>query len=54
MRKAAMKFASQLDTSNVHDPIQIDVIGTWPWPAQEEKAMAHMMENFSHGGLVHA
>jgi signal transduction histidine kinase len=54
MRKAAAKFASQLDPSNTRDPIHIDVLGDWPWPAAERQAMAGMMAEFSDGGLIHA
>jgi hypothetical protein len=54
MRKAAAKFASQLNPSQAHDPIHIGVLGTWPWPAAEKQAMARMMEEFSQGGLIYA
>jgi hypothetical protein len=54
MRKAAAKFASQLNPSNAHDPIHIDVLGAWPWPEAEKQAMARMMEEFSHRGLIYA
>jgi signal transduction histidine kinase len=53
MKKAAAKFASQLDPPNTHDPMQINVLGSWPWPAAEEQVMARTMAEFSQGRLIH-
>jgi hypothetical protein len=54
MRRAAANFALQLDPPNAHDPIHIEILGAWPWPAAEEQAVARMMEEFSQGVLIHA
>jgi hypothetical protein len=54
MRKASTKFASQSDSSDARDPLHVDVVGAWPWPASEKQAVARMIEEFSDGGLVHA
>lgn len=54
LRKAEAKFSSQRDGSDRRDPLHIDVLGAWPWPAAEKLAMARMIEEFSKGELVHA
>ena len=54
MRKAAAKFASQLDPSNTRGPIQIEIVGSWPWPAAEKQAVARIIEEFSRGDLIYA
>ena len=54
MRKSAEKFGSQLDPSGKNNPIRIDVLGAWPWPAAEKQAMERMIQEFSHEDLVHA
>ena len=54
IRKAAAKLEPQLDSSDGHDPIRIEVIGAWPWPAAEKQAMERMIQEFATEGLVHA
>jgi hypothetical protein len=54
MKKAAAQFASQLDLPNARDPMHIDVLGAWPWPAEEKQVLARMMKEFSREDLVHA
>jgi len=54
LRKAAAKFESQLVSPTGREPIHIDVLGAWPWPAAEQQAMQRMMQEFAPGELIHA
>jgi PAS domain S-box-containing protein len=54
LRKAQTKFAERPESSNGHDPIQIDVLGAWPWPDSEQSAVERILEEFAEGEVLHA
>jgi PAS domain S-box-containing protein len=54
MKKAASKFSLRRDAAIALDPIQIDVLGAWPWPNEQNQAITRIIEEFSEGELVHA
>jgi hypothetical protein len=54
MKKAASKFSLRPDSAAPLDPIQIDVLGAWPWPNEEHQAITRMIAEFSEGELIHA
>jgi PAS domain S-box-containing protein len=54
MKKAAAKFSPRPDSAISPDPIRIDVLGAWPWPNEQDQAIARVIEEFSEGELIHA
>jgi PAS domain S-box-containing protein len=55
LRKAAAKFESQLSAPTGREPIHIDVLGAWPWPASESQAMQRMVQELTREEeLAHA